>query len=59
MIKPSMLAMHDWLNLQPEEREQALRDLRALAEATIATDHRRGRALNIMASYFHFVTVRQ
>lgn len=59
-IKPSDLAMCDWLGLRPEEQEQALADLRALAaERAIATNHRRGRALNIMASYFHFITERR
>jgi len=56
MLKLSDLAMHDWHNMTPQEREQALRDVRTLAESTIVSDHRRGRALNIMASYFQFVS---
>jgi hypothetical protein len=54
--KPSDLAMHDWLNLRPEERARALEDLRALADRHIGADHRRGRALHVMASYFALVT---
>jgi hypothetical protein len=49
------LVMHDWLNQRPEERAQAIRDVQELATKTIATDHRRGRALNIVASFFSFL----
>lgn len=49
------LVMHDWLNMQDAERAQAIRDIQELAEKTISTDHRRGRALNIVASFFSFL----
>jgi hypothetical protein len=53
------LVLHDWRNLSPAEREQALTDIRALAstfgEATPRGAGRRARALNIVASYFHFL----
>jgi hypothetical protein len=55
-MRPSDLVMHDWRNMTPEEREQAIRDVRTLAESTIVSEHRRGRALNIIASFFQFVS---
>ena len=54
-MKPIDLVLHDWLNMPPEERAQALRDIRALAESH-AGDQRRARALSIAASFFHFLT---
>jgi hypothetical protein len=50
------LVLHDWRNLSPEERNTALADIRALAETFPAASPygagRRGRALNIVASFF-------
>jgi hypothetical protein len=53
-LKPIDLVVSDWFNMPPEERKQALADIRALAETHAET--RRGRALNIVASFFHFLT---
>lgn len=64
------LVFHDWMNLTPDERKLALRDIRALAEDvgnnfeshTIphpdvpTTPQRRARAINIVASFFHFLS---
>lgn len=47
------LVMHDWRNMAPEEREQALTDIRTLAATHTG---RRARALNIVASFFHFLS---
>lgn len=49
------LVIHDWRNLRPEERAQAIADVKDLAQKIIATDHRRGRALNIVASFLGFL----
>jgi hypothetical protein len=53
------LVLHDWRNLSREERETALNDIRALAstfgEASAHGSGRRARALNIVASFFHFL----
>jgi len=53
------LVLHDWWNLSAEEREAALSEIRALAETFgKASPHgvgRRARALNIVASFFHFL----
>lgn len=57
-MKTIDLVLHDWLNLSPEERKQALADVRVAethAEPSGALS-RRARALNIIASYFHFLT---
>jgi acyl-CoA reductase-like NAD-dependent aldehyde dehydrogenase len=54
-IRAIDLVLHDWRNMPPEERARALEDIRALAE-THKADHRRMRALNIVASFFHFLT---
>jgi hypothetical protein len=60
MASPIDLVLHDWRNLSAEERETALSDIRALAttfgEATPRGAGRRARALNIVASYMHFLT---
>lgn len=59
-LKPIDLVLHDWWNLSPEERETALNDIRALAttfgEASVRGAGRRARSLNIVASFFHFLT---
>jgi acyl-CoA reductase-like NAD-dependent aldehyde dehydrogenase len=52
---PGDLVLHDWRNMPPEERRQALADIRALAESH-ADEHRRARALHVIASFFHFLT---
>lgn len=53
------LVLHDWRNLSPEERQTAMNDVRALAttfgEASPRGPGRRARALNIIASYFHYL----
>jgi hypothetical protein len=55
-----VLVLHDWWNLSPEERATALEDIRALAttfgEASPHGAGRRARALNIVASFFHYLT---
>lgn len=60
MITPFLLALHDWKNLSPAERETALSDVRTLAatfgEASTRGPGRRPRALNIIASLVHFLT---
>ena len=57
------LVLHDWKNLSPEERATALNDIRALAttfgEASVHAPGRRARALNIVASFFHFLDERK
>lgn len=53
-MKPIDLALHDWWNLRPEERARAIADVGELGGRTMETDHRRGRALNIIASLLHF-----
>jgi hypothetical protein len=59
-MKPIDLVLHDWMNLSPEERETAVNDIRALATTFgQASGHgagRRARSLNIVASFFHFLT---
>lgn len=54
------LVLHDWWNLSSEERATALEDIRALAstfgEASPHGTGRRARALNIVASFFHYLT---
>jgi hypothetical protein len=64
------LVFHDWMNLTPEERKLAIRDIQALAEdagtnfesRTIphpdvpVTPQRRARSINIIASFFHFLS---
>lgn len=51
------LVFHDWMNLAPEERKQALEDIRKLADGYIyEKSFRRGRAINIVASFFHFLS---
>lgn len=50
------LVMHDWLVQSDDERKQAIADLRAFAETAIKENHRRGRALNIMASFFELLS---
>jgi hypothetical protein len=58
-MNPIVLVLHDWRNLSREERETALDDIRALAttfdKASPEGAGRRARALNIIASYFHFL----
>jgi len=58
-LKAIDLVLHDWRNLSAEERETALSDVRALATtfgaAAPSGAGRRARALNIVASYFHFL----
>jgi hypothetical protein len=58
-MRPIDLVLHDWRNLSPEERKTALNDIRALAttfpEASPHGAGRRARALNIVASFFHFL----
>lgn len=57
------LVLHDWWNLSPQEREAALGDIRALATTFGAAsphgDGRRARSLNIVASFFHFLTPKE
>lgn len=57
---PIDLVLHDWWNLSPEERATALEDVRALATTfDAASPHgagRRARAINIVASFFHYLT---
>ncbi len=59
-MKPIDLVLHDWRNLSAEERETALNDIRALAttfgKASAVGAGRRARSLNIVASFFHFLT---
>ena len=59
-MKTIDLVLHDWWNLTAEERETALADIRALAttfgEAAPHGAGRRARSLNIVASFFHFLT---
>lgn len=50
---PRDLVLHDWANMPLSEQRQALADVRALAETHTGT---RARAINIVASFFHFVT---
>lgn len=55
------LVVHDWRNMPEHERQQALEDVRALAESEGSRGpsegaRRRARALNIMATFFHFLT---
>jgi hypothetical protein len=61
-MNPIDLVLHDWRNLSREERETALNDIRALAttfgEASPKGAGRRARALNVIASYFHFLDAR-
>jgi len=59
--KKSHLALHDWLNMAPEERVRAIADVRELAEKLSTREQhiafrRRARALNVMASYMQFLT---
>jgi hypothetical protein len=53
MIRTIDLVLHDWRNMPPEERQQALKDVTELAARH---EGRRARALNIMVSFFHFLT---
>jgi len=58
-MNPIDLVLHDWWNLSAEERETALSDIRALAAtfgaAAPSGPGRRARALNVVASFFHFL----
>jgi hypothetical protein len=59
-LSPIDLVLHDWMNLSAEERETALNDIRALAmtfgKAAPSGSGRRARSLQIVASFFHFLT---
>jgi hypothetical protein len=52
-IEATDLVLHDWWNMTPAERQQAIDDVRALANSHTG---RRARSLNVVASYFHFLT---
>ena len=50
------LVLHDWRNMTEGERKAALEGVRALAASLPG---RKGRAINVMASFFHFVSAEE